>query len=374
MSRAAAWFFGPRLATAATLAFLVLHPAAWAQERTEIAMTFKGHAGAVYSVAFTPDQKLLATGSFDNTVALWDIATGKLFKQFGGQAGHTKQIYAVAASPDGSMLASGSADNTLKLWDVPLNAPIKTHPMPDAVRRLALSPDGLKVALALPGGKISVVTALDFKEIAKFEGPSVAKLAWTANGLNLIAGGDDGSLRMINIAKNETTIIGAHRAAVQQVLAPAGGVLSAGADGTLRLWTLATAAPKTLPPGSPVVAAAFLGDSLVLAGADRNLRFVQLSTQKEKAFTGASADIVAVANNGQSIAAATSDGRLSLWNVADAKLLGQTFAGPTERNCIHAPESTCDDWAVTTASSAFWSIPFLAAKSATNTGRGRHGS
>jgi WD40 repeat protein len=358
----------PLLAIVVTSSLVALGLTAWAQDRTEIVTTFKGHQDAVYSVAFSPDQKLLATGSLDNTVALWDVATGKLFKQFGGTTGpngptgHTKQVYAVAVSPDGSLLASGSGDAQLKLWDVPLNAPVKTVPTPEAVGRLALSPDGLKVALAHPGGKISLVNVVDFKEIAKFDGPPVANLAWTANGLNLIAGGVDGSLRMINVAKNETTIVGAHRGAVQQVLAPGGGVLSAGVDGTLRSWTLATAASKTLPPGAPAVAAAFLGDSLLIAGADRNLRFVQLSTQKEKVVAAAGADIVAVANNGQQIAAAQSDGRLSIWNVADGKLLGQAYVGPTEAIAF-TPQNqlaaTGPDGLV-----RFWALPLVPAKSA----------
>ena len=365
MSRApAVCIFGPLLAIAAGLTILVDPPAAWAQDRTEIVTAFKGHDGGVYSVAFTPDQKLLATGSLDNSVALWDVATGKLFKQFAGPTGHTKQVFAVAVSPDGSMLASGSGDNTLKLWDVPLNAPVKTQPMPDAVRRLALSPDGLKLALALPGGKITIVSVADFKELAKFDGPAVSKLTWTANGQNLIAGCEDGSLRMINVAKNETTVVGAHRGPVLQVLTPGGIVVSAGGDGTLRTWTLATAITKSLPPGSPVVAAAFLGDSVVLGGADRNLRFVQLSTQKEKVVAAASADIVAVANNAQQIAAATSDGRLSIWNVADGKVLGQTFAGPVE-----AIAFTPQNQLATTGPDGlvrFWSLPLVSAKSAAN--------
>jgi WD40 repeat protein len=359
----AARLFAFLLATSVTLALLVVLPIA-AQDRVEIVTAFKGHDGAVYSVAFTPDQKLLATGSLDNSVALWDVASGKLFKQFAGPTAHNKQVFAVAVSPDGSMLASGSGDNQLKLWDVPLSTPVKTQPMSDAVHRLALSPDGLKLALALPGGKITIVNVADFKELAKFDGPPVSKLTWTANGLNLIAGGDDGSLRMINVAKNETTLVGAHRGPVLQVLTPGGIVVSAGGDGTLRTWALATAMSKTLPPGSPAVAAAFLGDSVVLGGADRNLRFVQLSTQKEKVVAAASADIVAVANNGQQIAAATSDGRLSIWSVADGKLLGQSFAGPTE-----AIAFTPQNQLATTGPDGlvrFWPMPLVPAKSAAN--------
>src|SRR6185369_16906829 len=73
----------------------------------ESAATFKGHTELVYTVAFSPDGKFLATGSFDNTVKLWDAATGKELKTFGGAAGHQKMVLSVAFSNDGTMIASG---------------------------------------------------------------------------------------------------------------------------------------------------------------------------------------------------------------------------------------------------------------------------
>src|SRR4051812_18099697 len=75
---------------------------------------FKGHTGLVYSVAFSPDGKVLATGSFDNTVKLWDFATGKELHTL---KGHTNQVYCVAFSPDGNLLASASQDKTVRLWN-----------------------------------------------------------------------------------------------------------------------------------------------------------------------------------------------------------------------------------------------------------------
>src|ERR1051325_182493 len=56
---------------------------------------FKGHTGLVYSGAFSPDGKVLATGSFDNTVKLWDFATGKELHTL---KGHMNQVYCVAFS------------------------------------------------------------------------------------------------------------------------------------------------------------------------------------------------------------------------------------------------------------------------------------
>ena len=77
--------------------------------------TLKGHTDAVYSVAFSPDGKTLASGSGDKTIKLWDVATGK---EQATLKGHTELVSSVAFSPDGKTLASGSEDQTIKLWDV----------------------------------------------------------------------------------------------------------------------------------------------------------------------------------------------------------------------------------------------------------------
>ena len=76
--------------------------------------SLEGHTGDVYSVAWSPNGKTLASGSGDRTVKLWDVATGKLLASL---RGHTGAVYTVAWSPDGKTLASGSDDRTVKLWD-----------------------------------------------------------------------------------------------------------------------------------------------------------------------------------------------------------------------------------------------------------------
>ncbi|MHC5725343.1 MAG: protein kinase domain-containing protein [Nostoc sp.] len=77
--------------------------------------TLSGHAWAVLTVAFSPDGQILATGSDDNTIKLWEVNTGQLICTL---VGHSWSVVAVAFSADGETLLSASCDKTVKLWRV----------------------------------------------------------------------------------------------------------------------------------------------------------------------------------------------------------------------------------------------------------------
>jgi WD40 repeat protein len=74
-------------------------------------------------VAFSPDGRLLASGSDDQTVKLWDVETGQEVRTL---RGHNGGVWSVAFSPDGRLLASGSGDGTVKLWDVATGQEVRT--------------------------------------------------------------------------------------------------------------------------------------------------------------------------------------------------------------------------------------------------------
>jgi hypothetical protein len=99
-----------------------------------------GHADWVTAVAVAPDGSWLASGSGDETVRIWDVATGR---ERAALTAHTRWVRAVAVAPDGSWLASGSGDKTVRIWDVATGrerAALTGHTR--AVYAVAVAPDG----------------------------------------------------------------------------------------------------------------------------------------------------------------------------------------------------------------------------------------
>jgi WD40 repeat protein len=100
--------------------------------------TLSGHTWAVLAVAFSPDGQILASGSDDNTIKLWDVNTGQLISTL---VGHSWSVVALAFTPDGETLISASWDQTIKLWRVSTKAEIATlcgHE--DSVNTIAINP------------------------------------------------------------------------------------------------------------------------------------------------------------------------------------------------------------------------------------------
>ena len=141
---------------------------------------FAGHEVQVASIALSADGSLLATGGEEGSIIVWDLAAGKILRELEGHRidGERNQtfrgIYALAFSPNGKLLASGSDDETLRIWDVLRGTQIQkltAHTM--SVRGLSFSPDGALLASAdYSEGAVRIWDTSSWKTLEIIEIPS----------------------------------------------------------------------------------------------------------------------------------------------------------------------------------------------------------
>ncbi|MBN2546968.1 MAG: PD40 domain-containing protein [Spirochaetes bacterium] len=107
---------------------------------------FSGHSDIVKSIAFSPDGKYIISASWDKTLKLWDVSTGKELRTF---QGHYNKVTAVAFSPDGKYVISASWDKTLRLWDLSTGKELKKYSGHyDSVKSITFSPDGKYIIIS----------------------------------------------------------------------------------------------------------------------------------------------------------------------------------------------------------------------------------
>jgi WD40 repeat protein/tetratricopeptide (TPR) repeat protein len=162
----------------------------------------------IRSMCFTPDGTSLITGAEDKTVKLWDIASGRIKRTYGGQLGHHLDIYSLDCSSDGRFVASGSGDKTVKLWETETGECLhtlgsdNTHGPTDGVTSVSISPDGRIIA----AGSLDKVVRLWDTATGQFLGKlgelggsdghtdSVYSVAFSSDGKYLASGSLDHSV------------------------------------------------------------------------------------------------------------------------------------------------------------------------------------
>jgi WD40 repeat protein len=138
--------------------------------------TLKGHKGIVYAVTFSPDGVHVASASRDGTVRLWNTATGKEIRTLKEKDDPKRQqiytVYSLAFSPDGKRLATGHEfHGIVRLWDVADGRElreVKTDGLV-GVTNLAFSPDGRRLATILGNGLVQIVDAADGRKLRSFQ-------------------------------------------------------------------------------------------------------------------------------------------------------------------------------------------------------------
>jgi serine/threonine protein kinase len=167
--------------------------------------SFIGHSDSVSSVAYSPrtttttnsqDRHLLASGSNDYSIKLWQVYSGRNISTL---IGHSFFVNCIAFSHDGEMLASGSGDNTIKLWNVNTGKEIRTligHS--DSVWSIAFSWDRQFLASASWDNTIKLWHLHSGREISTLTGHSsyVRCVAFSPDGQTLVSSGDDDTIKI----------------------------------------------------------------------------------------------------------------------------------------------------------------------------------
>jgi WD40 repeat protein/serine/threonine protein kinase len=245
---------------------------------------FAQHSDAVGAVAFSPDGLMLASGSKDKTIQIWDLATGKSIRTFEGDSStiwsvafdsngtrlatgtgfwrvmlwdmktgqsirsldHAASVWSVAISHDGQLIASGSGDKTTKIWDAENGRLI--HNLPDHtdfVYSVAFSPDDKTLVSASKDNKITIVDVATGRLLKTVDGHAdqVRSVAISPDGQTLVSGSYDESIKIWNLETGELirSLKGHSDDIVSVAISPDGKFIASGSkDKTIKIWDLAT--------------------------------------------------------------------------------------------------------------------------------------
>jgi hypothetical protein len=214
------------------------------------------HKDVIYTMAFSPDGKTLATAGYDRSIKLWDVASPKdprlTLKD------HSDAVYAVAWHKDGKLLASGAADRAVKVWDAATGTRLYTlGDATDWVYAVAWSPDGKHLAAGGVDKSVRVWAATadggTLEHAAFAHTAAVVKLLYAPDGKTLVTVGEDRVIKTWDaVTLTETKTLPAQPDAILSVaLRPDGKQLTVGRfDGKLELLDPASgkAAFTPLPP------------------------------------------------------------------------------------------------------------------------------
>jgi WD40 repeat protein len=292
-------------------------------------LTLRGHQGRIVGLEFSPDSRILATGSVDRTIKLWDTSD---WNELATLTGHEREVADLAFSPDGRELYSTGFDGTVRRWDVHARQPKDIlWRGPGAIFALALSPDGKSLAFCpsvpIPTKPVQLYM-LDLATGSLDDGdvqPSRAtsSLAYSPDGTMLAeAGGPDHLVHIWDPCQHRVrnVLTGHDLESLDVCFSPDGKCLATtGAEGTVRVWDPATGRELARQSGLPsVTAPTFSPDGRILAVAHAGeVMLWELATQnvrKAPAMHLGRVSSLSFSPNQKVLASGGRDGMVRLWD------------------------------------------------------------
>ncbi len=293
------------------------------------------HDSSVYSVAFSPDGQFLASGGGDGIIKLWKTGTHLRLTHNGWKVG--AEIHSVTFSPDGTTLASGGADGAVVLWDINTNT---GTPRPlyssggDLVRSVAFSPDGSLIAVGDESGTVNLVETNTGKIRQSLNAPLmklVRVIAFKPDGEAIATASDDRIVRVWDVETGQCQLtFQGHSNHVRAITwSPDGKTLLTGSDDrSFRLWNAETQECYKMRQGgftNRVWSVAFSPDSKTLASGDEDqtINLWDIEKKEYRTLPGHSDWVwsVVFSQDGELLASSSEDHTVKLWNAKTHELL-----------------------------------------------------
>jgi WD40 repeat protein len=285
-----------------------------------------GHKGEVLAVVFSPDASTLASAGADGTIRLWDP---RARRQVGAPLrGHAGRVFAVAFSPDSRMLASAGADSTVRLWNPRTHRPIGALRAAGEVAAVQFSPDGRLLASAEPDGAVRLWDPRSRRPVGAPLEARANRLAFSPDGNTLATGGFSTTIRLwhVNSPGRPSTPLNVHARTVKGLAFRSDGraLAVADGDGNIGLWNpdanQRLGEPLSVGTGSVNgVAFAPRGRMLAAAGDDDTVRLWEPGARRrfDAVLRGHGGEVndVAFSPDGRTLASSGNDSTVRLWNV-----------------------------------------------------------